>query len=79
MTTPPPDTQQLTVEQCLKELREMFPHAWLFVADRITWPQGSQMPTRSVVFEVERHDNAFFDSTPEWCMAQVRRWKASQP
>ena len=73
MTTP-----ELTVEQAIKDLRQMLPHAWMFVADRVTWPQGSQMPTRSVVIEVERHDNAFFDSTLERCMAQVRAWHKAQ-
>lgn len=71
------ELKEPTVEECLAELREMFPGKWLFVADRITWPQGSMMPSRSVVMKIERQD-AFFDSTPARCLAQVRQWKESQ-
>lgn len=67
-----------SVEDCLRQLRKMFPHTWMFAADRVTWTQGSEGPTRSVVIEVGCSDNAFFSSTLRDCMAQVRSWKQEQ-
>jgi hypothetical protein len=69
---------EYTVERAAKELRQMFPHAWFFVALRLTWPQGSASPSTSAVIEIERESNGFYSPYLHDAMAQIKKWRESQ-
>lgn len=77
---------ELTVEQALKELREMFPKTWVYVTVQQSGdcsPQGKldiEAPTVIVQVDSDSGDiiyNDMSDSLSE-AMAQVRKWKEGQ-
>jgi hypothetical protein len=76
--------QAATIEEALKELREMFPDAKAVTisGDYINhWNGDTSMSTRILVTENWRSGHGrFFTTNPtlEEAMAEVRAWKASQ-
>lgn len=70
-TTTPPETQVLTVEEALKELREMFPRRWIEIAVG-TSMDGLYYKVR--VYGMRRLPAMKLSDA----MDQVRQWRESQ-
>lgn len=83
MSTPPPDTQALTVEAALKELREMFPVLTATVNVYASWMfdrRDKDFVTVRLFGAVKSpHTIEFNAHTLDDVMAQVRQWKEAQP
>lgn len=75
----------LTVEEALRELREMFPKMWVYVIVQQSGdysPQGKLEIETTVIVQVDSDDgdiiyNDLFDTLNE-AMAQVRQWHKEQ-
>lgn len=89
-TTPPPDTPALTVEEALKELREMFPRHYCSISHEGRLVLGMSWVLKNVetVARIRVTSATIEDAmlpleadadTLNEAMAQVRQWKASQP
>lgn len=85
MTTPTVNSEP-SVEEALRELREMFPKTWVYITVQQSGdcsPQGKlDIETPTVMVQVDRDNgdiiyNDMFDSLSE-AMQQVRKWKESQ-
>lgn len=76
--TSPSESVELTVEQCLKELREMFKGKVIFLKDEVEWWAEDATPCRAVVIGVDyppSKGRQFTGDTLSECMAQVRAWR----
>lgn len=80
MTNP---VTELTVEQALKELREMFPRSFIRVrrveAMRHDEHTGASEQEEQHAFIIVMGLGEASGRTLSDCMAQMRAWKASQP
>lgn len=68
--------QKLTVEDCLKELREMFPEGAVihFTTDRLVSVLGYDLTTANTKYQVLHR----YGSNLNDVMAQVRAWHKEQ-
>lgn len=67
------DTQPLTVEDCLKELREMFPDKPNDFTD--AWLSNLRNQPRATIRVRGAH---FFGDNLDECMSKARTWHAEQ-
>jgi len=69
---------EITVEEALAQLREMFPGKAVFLKDEVEWWEEDKTPCRAVVIGIDyppSNQKTFTDDTLTDCMAQIRKWK----
>jgi len=72
----PPAPAELTVEQALAELREMFPNEWLITIDK-SWKAKAEYcdESQSVRIGLRATNRHFMGATLTEVMVRIREWK----
>lgn len=71
-------SDQLTIEDCLKELRVMFPQTYISLTATAIWFADETQYGANYNIVVGAHRYEFFGKTLDLAMAQVRAFKQSQ-
>ena len=74
------DQQEMTVEQALAELREMFPSDYWIRIDQSAFdqPAANERIVYQATISIDKLNKDFEGATLSEAMAQVREWKAKQ-
>lgn len=73
--------EELTVEEALKELREMFPGKEIFLKDEIEWWAEDSEPCRATVLGIDyppSNKKEFRGDSLAECVDEVRKWHKVQ-